>query len=102
MSYILPINHSILYFITPLLGLIRDLSKKKQFSISKFLRSPFLTWFIFKCTNNIWVSIIYERWFMLIYKSFYSLFFPNIKKIKQHKKETYEPDTLTSLLSMLE
>ena len=72
-----------LYFITPLLGCIRNYVKYKQLKILLFIRTPF-TYFcinlIFK--GNIWKTLMYERWFFFIYKTFLSLYNDDYHKKK--------------------
>lgn len=76
-----------LYLITPILGSFRNYIKYKKLKFLLFIRTP-VTYFIinllFQC-NNIWKTLIYERWFFFIYKSILSLY--NNDYIK--KKEKY-------------
>lgn len=76
-----------LYLITPILGSFRNYIKYKQLKFLLFIRTP-VTYFIinllFQC-NNVWKTLIYERWFFFIYKSMLSLY--NNDYIK--KKEKY-------------
>ena len=77
----------LLYLITPFLGLLRNYIKYKQLKIFVFLRTPLLYIFInilFK-TNTIWKTMVFERWFFLIYKSLLSLYNDDYNK----KKEKY-------------
>ena len=79
-----------LYFITPLLGCIRNYIKYKQLKFLMFIRTPLTYLFInllFQ-SNNIWKTLMYERWFFFIYKSFLSLYNDdyNRKKNKYMKK----------------
>ncbi len=75
-----------LFFLTPILGFIRNYIKYKQFRLLVFIRTPVLYFFIhlfFK--NNIWKILIYERWFFFIYKSIKSI----IKNDYKNKREKY-------------
>lgn len=76
-----------LYLITPILGSFRNYIKYKKLKFLLFIRTP-VTYFIinllFQC-NNVWKTLIYERWFFFIYKSMLSLY--NNDYIK--KKEKY-------------
>ena len=76
-----------LYLITPILGSFRNYIKYKKLKFLLFIRTP-VTYFIinllFQC-NNVWKTLIYERWFFFIYKSILSLY--NNDYIK--KKEKY-------------
>lgn len=77
----------LLYLITPLLGTMRNYIKYKQIKILMFLRTPF-TYFIinlFFQHNNIWKTLMYERWFFFIYKSFLSIYNDDYNK----KKDKY-------------
>ena len=84
----------LLYLITPLLGCFRNYVKYKQFKLLLFIRTP-LTYLIinniFHC-NHVWQTIIYERWFFFIYKSFISIYNDdyNKKKDKYIKKYNLE------------
>lgn len=77
----------ILYLITPILGSFRNYIKYKKLKFLLFIRTPvtyFMINLLFQC-NNVWKTLIYERWFFFIYKSFLSLY--NNDYIK--KKEKY-------------
>ena len=79
-----------LYFITPLLGLLRNYIKYKQLDLLVFLRTP-LTYFLiilFFGHDNVYQTLIYERWFFFIYKTVLSLYNDdyNTKKDKYIKK----------------
>jgi hypothetical protein len=71
-------NPLLFYFVTPTLGLLRNYIKYKQLYIRTYLRTPlvyvfFHMWF---CLNGyrdvIFRTLIYERWFWFIYKSWIS------------------------------
>ncbi len=65
-----------LYFITPLLGSIRNYIKYKQLRFLLFIRTPF-TYFLINLIfqqDNIYQTLIYERWFFFIYKTFLSIY----------------------------
>lgn len=81
-------------FITPSLGLFRNYIKYKQISLLLYLRSPVLTLIIYKLllfhnklkkNNYIYLSLILERWIMLILKSILSIY----NKDYIRKKEKY-------------
>ena len=76
-----------LWLMTPLLGAIKNYVKYKQFKILIFLRTPILYIFIFLLIQetNPWKILILERWFLLLYKSFLSLYRNDYMK----KKEKY-------------
>lgn len=76
----------IIYLITPLLGSLKNYVKYKQFSLYLFLRSP-LTCFllqVFIQTNNYWMILILERWFMFFFKIMRS-FWRNDYQRNKHK-----------------
>ena len=81
-----------LFFITPNLGLIRNFIKYKQFSWKLYIRTPILYLYIslllFICNQKhiLWKTLIFERWFWFIFKSFKSF----IKKDHIRKKEKYK------------
>ena len=60
----------IIFFLTPLLGSLKNFVKYKKFNLFLFLRSPVLC-LILKIiiqTNNIWMIMILERWIMFVFK----------------------------------
>jgi len=63
-------------FYTALLGSLKNFVKYKKFNILLFLRTPLCIFFIqlLLKTNNIWKVLIYERWFMFIFKTLRSLY----------------------------
>lgn len=80
----------LLYLITPFLGTLRNYIKYKQIKLFIFLRTP-VTYFIVNLlfqNNNIWKTLMFERWFFFIYKSLLSLYNDdyNVKKQKYIKK----------------
>ena len=84
----------ILYTLTPLLGALRNYVKYKQFKTMIFIKTP-ITYFIIhkllkicKCNNIILYTLILERWYFLLYKTFLSVINDdyNIKKQKYMKK----------------
>lgn len=80
-----------LYLITPLLGTLRNYVKYKQIKLLFFIRTPityFLINLIFQC-NSIWKTLIYERWYFFIYKTFLSLYNDNYNKKKDKYIEKY-------------
>ena len=77
----------LLYLVTPLLGSLRNYIKYKQIKLFMFLRTPITYLFInilFQ-KNNIWKTIVFERWFFFIYKSLLSLYNDDYNQ----KKEKY-------------
>lgn len=80
-----------LYLITPLLGTLRNYVKYKQIKLLLFIRTPityFLINLIFQC-NSVWKTLIYERWYFFIYKTFLSLYNDNYNKKKDKYIEKY-------------
>jgi len=77
----------ILFWVTPLLGALRNFTKYKYFKFLVFIRSPLLYFFIQMIlqTNNIWKILIIERWLMFLYKTALSIY----KKDYIIKKEKY-------------
>ena len=79
-----------LYLVTPFLGCIRNFVKYKQLKLLLFIRTP-LTYYLinifFQC-NTIWQTLMYERWFFFLYKTYISLYNDdyNQKKDKYIKK----------------
>ena len=63
-------------FYTAIFGSLKNYVKYKKFNILLFLRTPLCIFFIqlLLQTNNIWKVLIYERWFMFIFKTFRSLY----------------------------
>jgi len=63
-------------FYTAILGSLKNYVKYKKFNILLFLRTPICIFFIqlLLQTNNIWKILIYERWFMFLFKTFRSLY----------------------------
>jgi hypothetical protein len=81
----------LLYLITPLLGTLRNYVKYKQIKLLLFIRTPityFLINLIFQC-NSIWKTLIYERWYFFIYKTFLSLYNDDYNKKKDKYIEKY-------------
>ena len=68
-----------IFFIIPILGIIKNIVKYKKFSFLLFIRTPILC-YVIKFINNLlninlndWQISLIERYFMFIYKIFYSL-----------------------------
>tara|TARA_B100000900_G_C20141750_1_gene538258 strand:+ start:107 stop:394 length:288 start_codon:yes stop_codon:yes gene_type:complete len=83
------------YLITPFLGCLRNYVKYKQVSLSLFLRTP-LTYFIFHSfycllgvRSIIWKTLISERWFFFIYKTYLSIYNDDYHKKKEKYKIKY-------------
>lgn len=69
-----------------MLGTLRNYIKYKRIKILLFLRTP-ITYFMINLlfqNQNIWKTLIFERWFFFIYKSLLSLYNDdyNVKKQK--------------------
>ncbi len=80
----------IFYLITPFLGFFRNYVKYKQTNILLFIRTPIIYFFInliFQ-QNNVFQTLIYERWLLFIYKTILSIYYDdyNRKKDKYIKK----------------
>jgi len=80
----------LLYLITPFLGTLRNYIKYKRIKVLLFLRTP-ITYFMINLifqNQNIWKTLMFERWFFFIYKSLLSLYNDdyNVKKQKYIKK----------------
>ena len=80
----------LLYLITPFLGTLRNYIKYKRIKLLLFLRTP-ITYFMINLifqNQNIWKTLMFERWFFFIYKSLLSLYNDdyNVKKQKYIKK----------------
>jgi len=80
----------LLYLITPFLGSLRNYIKYKQLHLFVFLRSPIIYFCIHLLfpTITVWEVLIYERWFLFMYKSIISLYYDDYhrKKNKYIKK----------------
>jgi len=67
-----------LYLITPILGFLRNYIKYKQCNVKKFIRTPIaylFFHFVFSLLgyrNIVWRTLIFERWYFFIDKSFMS------------------------------
>ena len=82
-------NPLLFYFVTPTLGMLRNYIKYKQLYIRTYLRTLlvyvfFHMWF---CLNGyrdiVFRTLIYERWFWFIYKSWISYRNDDYNKKKQ-------------------
>uniref|UniRef100_A0A6C0KZ08 Uncharacterized protein n=1 Tax=viral metagenome TaxID=1070528 RepID=A0A6C0KZ08_9ZZZZ len=79
-----------LYLITPLLGSIRNYSKYKQIHFRVFIRTPLIYLLIhslFHC--SVWQTLIYERWFFLLYKTSFSIYNDDYHKRKNKYIQKY-------------
>jgi len=96
---------STLYLVTPTLGFIRNYIKYKQCNFGKFIRTPliyclFHIFFYYTGQKNIlFKTLICERWFFFIDKSFISFMKDdyNRNKLKYEKKYNinYSPETIS-------
>ena len=80
-----------LYLITPLLGSLRNYIKYKKLKFLMFIRTPitnFLINLIFK-QDSIYQTLIYERWFFFIYKTFLSIYHNDYITKKEKYKIKY-------------
>lgn len=81
----------LLYLVTPLLGSFRNYIKYKQLKLLMFLRTP-LTYFLINLIfqqGNIYQTLIYERWFFFVYKTFLSIYHNDYIKKKEKYKIKY-------------
>lgn len=65
-----------IYLITPFLGCLRNYVKYKQLDFFMFIRTPiiyFLLTLIFG-HDNVWKTLVYERWLLFMYKTCLSLY----------------------------
>ena len=68
---------SALFLVTPFLGCLRNYVKYKKVNPLLFVRTPityFLITLLFGHSNNVYQTLIYERWFFFIYKTCLSLY----------------------------
>jgi len=67
---------SYLYFITPLLGCLRNYVKYKQLDVLLFIRTPLIYFLISSILQNddVFQTLIYERWLFFVYKTALSLY----------------------------
>ena len=69
---------SLLFYVTPFLGCLRNYIKYKQIDILLFVRTPITYLFIIFLFghghDNIYQTLIYERWFFFIYKTCLSIY----------------------------
>ena len=84
-----------LYLVTPLLGTIRNYVKYKQLKPIVFLRTP-ITYFIFHMfyvisgyRDAVLRTLISERWFFFIYKTFISIKNNDYRKNKEKYIKKY-------------
>lgn len=83
-----------MFFITATLGTVRNYVKYKKFNLWLFIRSPIITFCIYKVIpdkykNKIFISLILERWLLLAYKSIYSYCNDDYNKKKQKYIKKY-------------
>ena len=86
-----------IFFVTSILGALRDYSKFKVFNIYKFMRSPIITQIIYCLLqynkinyNNKLISIILERWLFLILKTIQSIYNDDYNNKKEKYKIKYK------------
>jgi hypothetical protein len=81
----------LLYLVTPLLGSFRNYIKYKQLKFLMFIRTP-LTYFLINLIfqqDNIYQTLIYERWFFFVYKTFLSIYHNDYIRKKEKYKIKY-------------
>ena len=86
-----------MFFITATLGTVRNYIKYKKFNFLLFVRSPILTFVIYKILpdkydNKIFMALIFERWLLLGYKTIFSYCNDDYNKKKQKYVEKYNLD----------
>ena len=86
----------VFFLITPSLGLLRNYIKYKNLSLIMFFRSPAISIILFELMNinypqrdNLLLSIILERWCMLLSKSLISFCCNDYIRKKQKYIEKY-------------
>ena len=84
-----------LYFVTPILGFLRNYIKYKQCNVRMFMRTPMVyalfhfLFFLLGQENIILKTLICERWFFFIDKSIMSLWRNDYMKNKEKYKKKY-------------
>jgi hypothetical protein len=81
----------IIYFITPILGFLKNYIKYKRIKTFVFLRTP-LIYFLLRILFQkitIYEILIYERWFFFIYKIIQSYLNDDYHKKKEKYKIKY-------------
>ena len=81
-----------LYTITPLLGSLKNYVKYKRFDILIFVRSfyVYLILHLFIKTNNIWLILIFERWFFFVFKIIRSIYRNDYMRNKSKYETKYK------------
>lgn len=84
-----------LYLFTPILGALRNYVKYKKFKLEIFFRTP-ITYFIihkilqiYKSNNVILYTLIFERWYFLLYKTLLSIINDDYHSKKQKYIKKY-------------
>ena len=78
-----------IYLVTPLLGFLKNYSKYKEINFYVFIRTPIIYFLIhnvllyYNYDNIELLTIIYERWFFFIYKTFLSIYHNDYQKKKR-------------------
>ena len=81
----------IIYFITPILGFLKNYIKYKRINLFIFLRTPFI-YFLLRILFQrftIYEILIYERWIFFIYKIILSYINDDYHKKKEKYKKKY-------------
>ena len=81
-----------LYTITPFLGSLKNYVKYKRFDILIFVRSfyVYLILHLFIKTNNIWLILIFERWFFFVFKIIRSIYRNDYMRNKSKYETKYK------------
>ena len=81
---------SALFLVTPFLGCLRNYVKYKQIDPLLFVRTP-ITYFLIILLfghDNVYQTLVYERWLLFMYKTCLSLYRNDyIKKKKKYIKK---------------
>lgn len=81
-------NH-LSFFIIPILGLLKNFVKYKKINFFLFLRTPIINYLFYFFDKNILYSILFERYFMFIYKILFNLFNNTYHKKKNKYIQKY-------------
>ena len=88
-------NPLVLYSVTPILGLLRNYIKYKQYKFRTFMRTP-VVYAFFHClfylmdhTNIVYRTLIFERWYFFVEKSILSMWNNDYMKNKDKYIKKY-------------
>ena len=88
-------NPLCLYLVTPILGLLRNYIKYKQYKFRTFMRTPIVYAFFHSLfglmgyRNIVWKTLIFERWYFFIEKSISSMWNNDYMKNKDKYIKKY-------------